>query len=96
MDLVKDQVTARTLYALLANSPSVKNAHLTRLSIHAADSEHLRTFANFANLAGAAPCDVELRVQPDVPLDRKPRALLDFRSANRLDTHLTRIFHRTA
>ncbi|KAM5531606.1 hypothetical protein V8D89_014721 [Ganoderma adspersum] len=63
VDLVKDAVAAHTLYALLANSPSVTDSCLTRLSVHAEDFDHVVLFTSFVNLAGAGLRDVALRVK---------------------------------
>lgn len=61
----------RALYTVLANSPSVMNACLTHISVHAAEWGDIRMFLDFANLAGAALRNVELRIDSDINVNRK-------------------------
>ncbi|PIL23382.1 hypothetical protein GSI_14693 [Ganoderma sinense ZZ0214-1] len=63
MNLVRDSVAERALYALLARSPSVTDACLTRLSVNAENYDNVVMFVDFVNVAGAALRDIELRVR---------------------------------
>lgn len=70
--LVRDPVAARALYALLASSPSVADACLTRISAYACDYDDVVLFTGLVNLTGPALRDVELRVEEaDICPDRK-------------------------
>nr|VWP01734.1 N/A [Ganoderma boninense] len=65
-----DKAARRALYAVLATSPPVTDACLTRLSVNADEYDDVVMFTTFVDLAGAALRDVELRVlEPDIRLD---------------------------
>ncbi|KAM5531610.1 hypothetical protein V8D89_014725 [Ganoderma adspersum] len=56
-----DEPVPPAIYALLTDSPSVANGHLTRMSLDTLSRSELHRFSNFARVAGAAFHEVVLR-----------------------------------
>ena len=65
VDSVSDFHVMGVFYTLLTDSPSVKNAHLTRIVLSVWTEEELSVFSDFARFAGAALQEVELHAGID-------------------------------
>ncbi len=69
------EMVAPAIYALLADSPSVANGHLTHISLDMQSDTELLLLSEFASVAGAAFREVELRASSPLftPSERKCR-----------------------